>query len=92
MDFARRTPRSRRTTAVEELEARLCLSDVPFAEHVITESEVAVPVAVYTADLDGDRDMDILSISVGDTKIVWYENTDGKGTFGSQRLITAQSE
>ena len=29
--------------------------------------------------------MDLASASQGDNKIAWYENMDGKGTFGSQR-------
>ncbi len=40
------------------------------------------------ADLDGDGDTDVLSASVWDDKIAWYENTDGDGGFGSQRVIT----
>ena len=40
------------------------------------------------ADLDGDGDQDVLSASVGDDKIAWYENTDGLGTFGPQQVIT----
>ena len=45
--------------------------------------------SVFAADLDGDGDIDILSGSSGDGnfKIAWYENTDGLGTFGSQRVI-----
>ncbi len=44
---------------------------------------------VFAADLDGDGDVDVLSASEGDDKIAWYENTDGLGTFGGQRIITA---
>lgn len=35
----------------------------------------------YTADLDGDGDFDIVSAIHIDGRIVWYENTDGAGTF-----------
>ncbi|MCK4921145.1 MAG: VCBS repeat-containing protein [Bacteroidales bacterium] len=43
---------------------------------------------VDAADLDGDGDMDILSASIFDDKIAWYENTDGKGAFGPQKVIS----
>ena len=32
--------------------------------------------SVYSADLDGDDDVDVLSASAGDNKIAWYEQTD----------------
>ena len=43
--------------------------------------------SVYAADLDGDGDFDVLSASYRDDKIAWYENTDGAGGFGPQRVI-----
>jgi hypothetical protein len=45
-------------------------------------------VWVFAADVDGDGDVDVLSASVNDDKIAWYENTDGAGSFGSQQAIT----
>jgi hypothetical protein len=71
----------------EKLEARLCLSEVSFAAHEITVTANGA-MSVFAADLDGDADMDILSGSALDNTIAWYENTDGKGTFGQQRVIT----
>jgi len=47
--------------------------------------------SVYSADLDGDGDMDVLSASFSDNKIAWYENTDGNGTFGAQQVITTEA-
>lgn len=39
-------------------------------------------------DIDGDGDIDILTNgSNGGTRISWYENTDGLGTFGNQTAI-----
>ncbi|NQT24826.1 VCBS repeat-containing protein [candidate division KSB1 bacterium] len=38
--------------------------------------------SVYSADLDGDGDMDVLSASERDNKIAWYAN-DGSGGFGA---------
>ena len=46
---------------------------------------------VFAADLDGDGDADVLSASSGDNKIAWYENADGLGHFGPQRIITNQA-
>jgi hypothetical protein len=37
--------------------------------------------------VDGDGDLDVLSASFNDSKIAWYENTDGAGGFGAQQVI-----
>jgi hypothetical protein len=50
------------------------------------------------ADVDGDGDLDILAASRNsndpslseDDKITWFENVDGQGTFGSERVITTR--
>ena len=44
---------------------------------------------MVAADVDGDGDMDVLSASIWDGKIAWYQNTDGKGTFGPQQVVAA---
>ena len=43
---------------------------------------------VVAADVDGDGDLDVLSASEIDRKVAWYENLDGAGTFGAQRVIS----
>ena len=48
----------------------------------------AMPDSVFAADLDGDGDLDVLSASFADSKIAWYENTDGRARFGPQQVIT----
>jgi hypothetical protein len=47
---------------------------------------------VAAADVDGDGDVDVLSASSGDSKIAWYQNTDGKGSFGPQQVITTRAD
>ena len=46
---------------------------------------------VYAIDLDGDGDADVLSASVYDNKIAWYENQGG-GVFGGQQVITTSAD
>ncbi len=48
--------------------------------------------SVFAYDIDDDGDIDLISASNYDNKIAWYENTDGNGTFGSQRIITITAE
>lgn len=59
-------------------------------QQVITTNTIAANL-VYSADLDGDFDMDVISGSYNDGKIAWYENTDGLGTFGTQQVITTNA-
>ena len=59
-------------------------------QQVITTSADGAQ-SVYTADLDGDGDQDVISASFGDDKIAWYEN-DGTGKFGTQQVITTSAD
>ncbi len=61
-------------------------------QHVLMSTEISVdnPEFVYAADLDGDGDMDVVSVSRTDSKIAWYENIDSSGVFGNQHLITTE--
>ena len=78
---------SRRRLRGERYEPRYCLSAVDFATHDIMATNAYGAFGVSAGDLDGDGDLDAISASYND-KIAWYENTDGKGSFGPQRVIT----
>ena len=62
------------------------LADFALAQ-VVTSPGVSGPSWAEAADLDGDGDLDVISRSSDDDKIAWYENIDGLGTFGPQRVI-----
>jgi len=63
---------------------------VGFQEQIITDDSHGTdnPVHISQADLDGDGDLDVLSVSINDNKIAWYENLDGLGNFGEQQMIS----
>ncbi|GAB4582031.1 MAG: hypothetical protein Fur0022_47830 [Anaerolineales bacterium] len=61
-----------------------------FSEPKLVSADNNGPKRVYAADVDGDGDMDILSISLLDNKVAWYANTDGDGAFGPQQIISTE--
>ena len=87
MVYASQRRRLVRRLSCEALETRLVLSGVGFVtQPPIAESDVLFPTAVYAVDVDGDRDVDILTASRYDDKIAWYENTDGQGSFAPENF------
>ena len=58
-----------------------------FTPHTITTS-AADAKSVYTADLDKDGDMDVLSASRNDNKIAWYENDGASPPSFTSHIIT----
>lgn len=42
-------------------------------------------------DVDGDGDIDVLSTSINDDTIGWYENLDGQGSFSDIHIISANA-
>ena len=90
MANASRLRRSLRLLCCEEFESRFFLSAVSFVAHDIVVHEAEGANTVFAADLDGDGDKDVLSASENDNKIAWYENLDGRGDFGPQKVISAK--
>lgn len=76
----------------ERFEPRYNLSAIGFAAHDIVIGDARGAADVKAADLDGDGDLDVLSASQHDGKIAWYENVNGQGTFGEQRVITPHAD
>ncbi|MEC3906155.1 T9SS type A sorting domain-containing protein [Tamlana sp. 2201CG12-4] len=68
-------------------------AQINFQEHIIVNNAYSVDgaISVFSADIDNDGDMDIISASFGDNKIAWYENIDGLGNYGLQKIITTET-
>ena len=59
---------------------------ISFTEHAISTSADNA-TDVYATDMDGDGDMDVLSVNVIDDKVAWHEN-DGSGSFTEHAITT----
>lgn len=55
-------------------------------EHIVDE-DFQNARSVFAGDIDGDGDLDILSASVDDNYIMWWENIDGSGTSWTKHLV-----
>ena len=53
----------------------------------VISNSIDFPNLIYTADLDGDGDQDLLSSSNSDDQINWHENYDGDGSTWFTHLI-----
>ncbi|MFC2107281.1 FG-GAP-like repeat-containing protein [Bacteroidota bacterium] len=62
-----------------------------FSGRKIISTSVDGPFSVYACDIDSDGDNDVLSASEMDNKIAWYENTNGNGSFGLQKIISTDA-
>ena len=62
-----------------------------FSTHVITTSADHA-ASVFAIDMDGDSDVDVLSTSMADDTVAWYENLDGSGDSFSTHVITSSAD
>ena len=63
-----------------------------FSGQVIISETVTGVQAVYVADIDGDGDNDIIASLFDQFRVVWYENEDGLGSFGTEQTISTEVE
>ncbi|WP_271855736.1 T9SS type A sorting domain-containing protein [Patiriisocius marinus] len=57
------------------------------APNIIAPAAQAVS-SLYSADFDGDEDLDVVTVSIGDNEVAWYENLDGLGAFSTKKSIS----
>ena len=65
-----------------------------FGSQIVISDEPIDVSSIYSADLDQDGDNDILATGGGafDGEIVWFENLDGTGLFGSKNVISTEHQ
>ncbi len=73
--------KSKITFALLLFSALFVNAQVEFEEHLVIDATnyVQSPNSVFSADLDGDGDMDVLTSSYFGNRLVWFENLDGMG-------------
>jgi hypothetical protein len=59
-------------------------------QQIITQPNDYILI-VHTADLDGDGDLDVLTGGEGNQRVSWFENLDGRGTFGHETVLTNEA-
>ncbi|HLW31395.1 MAG TPA: T9SS type A sorting domain-containing protein [Aequorivita sp.] len=58
-----------------------------FGSEKIVSNNTETTESIVVSDIDGDGDMDVIVADDGRAVVSWYENIDGLGTFGPERII-----
>lgn len=58
-----------------------------FAAQQIINNNPNLTSSVSSMDVDNDGDTDVISLSTLGDKITWYENTNGLGSFSTEKII-----
>lgn len=66
-------------------------ADPEFVERSITTAPNDAS-SMYVADVDGDGDLDLLTVSYNDDTIAWYENDGAAAPVFTQRVITTGAD
>ncbi len=64
-------------------------AQIGFQKHLLSSNFESV-IMTKVADIDGDGDLDVVAGNLD--KLVWFENIDGIGTFGTEHSIDAGHE
>lgn len=65
--------------------------NVPFTAQVIS-SNADFANTIFAADVDGDGDIDVLSASLFDSKIAWYENDGASPPTFTERMVSNSAD
>ncbi len=66
--------------------------DVPFCAEQVISTAADYAQSVFAADVDGDGDTDVLSASMYDDKIAWYENDGASPPGFTKRVISTAGD
>ena len=60
-------------------------------KQIVVTTKASRARSVVVGDFNGGGWLDLASASENDNTIAWYNNTDGKGTFGQQIVVTTDA-
>ena len=63
------------------------MEPITWSAKKLLETGTGGPGALYVRDLDRDGDNDVVAVLQSDEAVVWYENTDGAGSFAAAAVI-----